>query len=235
MVNGKKHKRGARGSTEEETGTPKRSNMATAEAMLDEHQTTSIFDPSPTESIPVQTEEPSSASVEPSLAELREMLVDIKIDVCNLLRENENLKNNMDELKATIRGQNVEIANLRATLDKAMKQSADAEKDLAETRKLVDEQQEEIAELYDLQDHLEQYTRKNSLEIHGIPEEAYETTEEVVLKLASALDVPLTPQDIEISHKLRRKGAKPIIVKFVSHKIKTKLYKARTKLKNVNF
>ena len=59
-------------------------------------------------------------------------------------------------------------------------------KDLAETRKLVDEQ-EEIAELYDLQDHLEQYTQNNSLEIHGIPKEAYETTEEVVLKLASTL------------------------------------------------
>ena len=43
-----------------------------------------------------------------------------------------------------------------------------------------------------------------------MPEEAYETTEEVVLKLASALDVPVNPPDIEISHKLRRKGAKPI-------------------------
>ena len=163
------------------------------------------------------------------------MLVDIKIDVCNLLRENVAMKNNMDELKATIRGQNVEIANLRATLNEAMKQSADVERDLAETKKIVDEQQEEIAELYDLQDHLEQYTRKNSLEIHGIPEEAYETTEEVVLKLANALDVPVSSQDIEISHKLKRKGANPIIVKFVSHKVKTKLYKARTKLKNVKF
>ena len=221
MVNGKKHKRGARGWTEKETGTPKRSNMATVEAMLDEHQTLSIFDPSPTEAIPGHTEESSSAPVEPSLAELREMLVDIKIDVCNLLRENENMKNNMDELKTTIRGQNVEIAN--------------AERDLAAIRKLVDEQQEEIADLYDLQDHLEQYTRKNSLEIHGITEEAYETKEEVVVKLASALDVPVNPQDIEISHKLRKKGAKPIIVKFASHKIKTKLYKARTKLKNASF
>ena len=121
------HGKGAWGSTEEETGTPKRSNMATVEAMSDEHQTMSIFDPSLTEAIPGQTEESSSAPVEPSLAELREMLVDIKIDVCNLLRENENTKNNMDELKATIRGQNVEIANLRATLNEAMKQSADAE------------------------------------------------------------------------------------------------------------
>ena len=73
------------------------------------------------------------------------------------------------------------------------------------------------------------------MEIHGIPEEAYETTEEVVLKLANALNVPVNPQDIEISHKLGRKGAKPIIVKFVSHKVKTNLYKARTKLKNVSF
>ena len=114
-----------------------------------------------------------------------------------------------------------------------MKQSDDAERDLAETRKRVDLQEEEIAELYQLQDHLEHNTRKNSLEIHGIPETAYETTEEVVLKLANALDVPVNPQDIEISHKLRRKGAKPIIVKFVSHKIKTNLYKARRKLKKM--
>ena len=52
VVNGKKHKRGARGSTEEETGTRKRSNMATVQVMSDEHQTMSIFDPSPTEAIP---------------------------------------------------------------------------------------------------------------------------------------------------------------------------------------
>ena len=176
-------------------------------------------------------QESSLAPVEPSRTELREMLVDIKIDICSILRENETMKNNMDELKATFRGQNVEIANLRASLNKAMTQFDDAERDLIETRKIVDQQQEEIAELYDLQDHLEQYTRKNPLEIHGIPEEAYETTEEVVLKLANALNVPVSPQDIEISHKLGRKGAKPIIVKFVSHKVKTNLYKARTKLK----
>ena len=181
-------------------------------------------------------EESSLAPVEPSRTELREMLVDkIKIDICNILRENEAMKNSMDELKATIRGQNVEIANLRASLNKAMKQFDDAERDLVETGKIVDQQQSEIAELYDRQDHLEQYTRKNSLEIHGIPGEAYETTEEVVLKLANALDIPVNPQEIEVSHKLGREGAKPIIVTFVGHKVKTKLYIARTKLKNVSF
>ena len=233
MVKNKKNKRGARGSCEEETGTPKRSNMAaTAEPIS--HELASFAEPTRMEATPGQ-EESSTAPVEPSLIELREMLVYIKIDICNILRENEAMKKNMDELKATIRGKNVEIANLRASLNEAMKQFDDAERELAETRKIVDQQEEEIADLYDLRDHLEQYTRKNSLEIHGIPEEAYETTEEVVLKLANALDVPVNPQDIEISHKLRRKGVKPIIVKFVNHKTKTNLYKARTKLKNLSF
>lgn len=102
MVKGKKHKRGARGSTKEETGVPKRSNIGKVDAMSDEHQTMSILNPSPTEATPRQTEESSSAPVEQSLAELGEMLVDIKINVCNLLRENKNMKNNMEELKATI-------------------------------------------------------------------------------------------------------------------------------------
>ena len=63
-------------------------------------------------------------------------------------------------------------------------------------------------------------TRKNSLEIHGIPESAYTSTEEVVLKLAGAITVDVKPEDIEISHKLNSKGVKPIIVKFQNHKVK---------------
>ena len=69
--------------------------------------------------------------------------------------------------------------------------------------------------------------------IVGVPEGCYTTTEEIVLKIASALNVDHSPNDIEISHKLKRKGANAIIAKFESHKDKTKLYKERLKLKNV--
>lgn len=65
-----------------------------------------------------------------------------------------------------------------------------------------------------------------------MPESAYTSTEDVVLKVAEALEVPVQPQDIEISHKLNR-GIKPIIVKFLNHKVKSDLYRARAKLKNV--
>ena len=69
------------------------------------------------------------------------------------------------------------------------------------------EQEEEIAELSDLQDDVEQYTRKNPLEIHGSLE-SDNTSTEVVLKLAGAINVVVNPEDIEISHKLIRKGVK---------------------------
>ena len=71
-------------------------------------------------------------------------------------------------------------------------------------------------------EELENYTRKNSLEINGIPEEASNTTEDAVLKLGEALDVPISPSDIEISHQLNSQN-KPTIVKFLSHKVKSSL------------
>ena len=74
--------------------------------------------------------------------------------------------------------------------------------------------------------------RKNSLEIHGIPQEAYTTTEDVVLKIGEVLDVPISPGDIKISHQLKSQN-KPIIVKFLSHKVKSSLYKKRTVLKDI--
>jgi len=112
-------------------------------------------------------------------------------------------------------------------------QFAAREKELNDAKKQINEQQEEIAELYNLQDCLEQYTRKNSLEFHGIPESAYNSTEEAILKVAETLEVPVSLSDIEISHKLNTWGNKAIIAKFISHKAKTNLYRARTKLKNI--
>ena len=210
----KKHKRGERGSTDEELTTSKRAYMA---ATADE------------EGAPKEME----ISGEPSNFELREMLVDIQITVNNILFENKKISSDVLELKATVQKQQAELVSLKEALAKATKDRAATEKELTVAINKIDEQQEEIADLYDPQDRLEQYTRKNSLEIHGIPEEVYTSTEEVVLKLADVLEVPVASEDIEISHKLKTKSGKAIIVKFISHKVKTTLYRARAKLKNI--
>jgi len=72
------------------------------------------------------------------------------------------------------------------------------------------------------------------LEVHGVPKEAYGSMEEAVLAIANALDVDISSNDIEISdHLKRRNGNTAIIVKFACHKVKTKLYKARSRLKTM--
>ena len=47
------------------------------------------------------------------------------------------------------------------------------------------------------------------------------------------IGIDLSSDDIEISHCLNGKNSKPIIVKFLSYKDKSRIYKARTKLKNI--
>ena len=125
------------------------------------------------------------------------------------------------------------IFTLKTHLQKINNQYQEVEKQLYAAKRRVDEQLEEINELYDLQHKLEQYTWRNFFEIHGVPESMYTSTEEVVLKLAEVLKVPINPDNIEISHKLNRKWNKPIIVKFISHKTKTRLYKARDNLRKI--
>ena len=66
-----------------------------------------------------------------------------------------------------------------------------------------------------------------------MPENAYESTEELVIRVDEALNVEIKLDDIEISQKLKRKNTKAVIVKFLSHKVKSRLYKQRAKLKDL--
>ena len=59
--------------------------------------------------------------------------------------------------------QKTELTAVKTTLAKAMKQQDDLATELVAARKKISDQEGEIAELYDLQNELEQYTRVNSL------------------------------------------------------------------------
>ena len=211
----KKNKRGERGSTEiEELSSSKRLNMADTELQLD--------NASKSNSAAAITDEH-----EPTQAELKEVLINIQINVNNIIRGSIKIREEVVALRTTIQQQQEELTKIKPLV-------LTLQQELEDARRKVDEQ-EEISELYDLQDSLEQYTRKNSLEIHGIPENVYSSTEEAVLEVAKVLEVEVRPDDIEISHHLKGEvGAKPIIVKFVSHKKKAELYKQRTKLRNTS-
>ena len=223
-----KSKRGERGSSDNELANPKRLNMADANEATEE-----ATDEEATDEEAFEMEETKENDEEPSLLEIREMLVNIQITVSDIQMKNIQLTEEMAALRSIIESQKRDLDATKTTLVKVKRENKELKKELEAVRKKVTNREEEIEELYDLQDDLEQYTRKKSLEIHGIPENAYTSTEEAVLKVAEALDVPVAPNDIDISHNLYSEGEKPILVKFVSHKTKTQLYKKRTSLKHV--
>ena len=206
----RKHKRGERGSIEQDQSSSKRANMASK-----------------------NNDHVEEESEEPSRLELKEMLVGIKIDVSNILRENAKLTKELVELRSLIKEQKDEIDAMKVSIKKSKDQNLALENELVAARKKTDDEQGEIAELYCLQDNLEQCTKKQSLKNWGISDILYSSTEEAVMKIAEVLEVPMSPEDINTSHKIKSKGAGSILVKFQNHKAKSRLYKARTKLKNI--
>jgi len=168
ITGGKKNKKEVQGSTEEYTDTCKRANMA---AMPDDDPT---------------IEEQAITSSKTSPEEIKEIVLDINFYTSNIMQDNKRMRNDLAPLTCTtaVREQKFEVAKIKTSLKKISKQCADAKCDLEAARKRVNKQQDVIYKLYDLQDKLKQYTRKNSLEIHCVPESTYSTTdqEEVLLK-----------------------------------------------------
>ena len=103
---GRKHKKGERGSIEEDTATSKRANMAATQGQ-DEDELPITHQP---------TEELHKP--EPTLLELHEMLVGIQINANNIPRGNKELHSEMEELKSTVKRQTIEISTLKTQLQK---------------------------------------------------------------------------------------------------------------------
>ena len=163
------------------------------------------------------------------------MLAELQKSVTSILKENSTLREDIKQLKLSLQSKEREVSVLKTSFEEVSKTNETLKTELQQVKGKLQKQVEETDNLYTALDDLEQYTRENSLEIHGMPEDYYSTTEEVVLKLETALNVNVNPSDIEITQKLKRRGnnSSPVIVKFISHKVKTSLYKERVKLRNV--
>lgn len=84
-------------------------------------------------------------------------------------------------------------------------------------------------------DDLEQYIRRECLEIRGVPLGEEEDTNEIIRKVGDLVDVDIADKDISVSHRLPSKNHNAdssIIVKFVRRDIRDILYKSRTSLRN---
>ena len=116
--------------------------------------------------------------------------------------ENRKMADELAELKSSFGIQETQLNSLRESLSKATKANNAMKLELQALRAKVNKQKSATDELYERLDDLEQYSRKNSLEIHGVPEDLYTSAEDVVIKLSELLNEPVGGEDIDITHKI---------------------------------
>ena len=141
---------------------------------------------------------------------IKQQIPDLKTIVC-------------EAVQAATRPLQEEIQTLKTENDQLKKAYTDLEK--------------RIVQIEADKDALEQYSRRNSLRISGIPEQSVEVTDEIVLKLVNDLGVTLNSSDIDRSHRVgritdTRRKDRDIIVKFTSYNARQKLYRQRKELRD---
>ena len=126
------------------------------------------------------------------------------------------------------------VAGVNADLEK---KARDLEKKNNKLLKEVGRLNNKVTKLEDDLDSVEQYNRRNTLRIGGVPEEPSENTDAKVVKIASAADCTIQLNEIDRSHrvgKAKKDRPKDIIVKFVSYNARVRLYEARMRLKETD-
>ena len=89
-------------------------------------------------------------------------------------------------------------------------------------------------------DNAEQYSRRNCLRIVGVSEDDSESTDDVIMEIASEIQADIRPYDIDRSHRVGRAPSstepmpttpKAIIVKFATYRARNNFYRKRAELK----
>lgn len=130
-----------------------------------------------------------------------------------------HLKNLKEEIIERLQEENnllkVEMSHLKDNLNEKTQLIIDMEKDIID---------------------VQQYIRRNNIEIMGIPSTVKDNDlEKKVVEIAASIDVSITTEDIEACHRLKdRKNSKEkrTIVRFVNRKICDKLHQNKKKIKS---
>ena len=114
----RKNKRGARGSTEEDPNAAKRLNMASKE------EEAAAAEEEIAHGVEGQEER------EPSLLEIKALLIDIQTSIAKLTEENETLRKEVSDLKASLEFNDKELRDVKSSLATAASAYASLQKKL---------------------------------------------------------------------------------------------------------
>ena len=126
------------------------------------------------------------------------------------------------------------IPAVEAAVSKAVAQAtAERDEKIAALEEQLAETRQELKKTVIRLDQLEAYSRRNCLNISGVPERDGEDTDKLVLDIGKAAGVNLTPADLDRSHRIGRPGGdKPrnITVRLATHSARQSLLQAKRNL-----
>ena len=120
----------------------------------------------------------------------------------------------VEEIKASQTFLNKKFEELKSNVEEINSLNIDTK--FQNTKKKVIELESKIEKETTLRDELEQYGRRDNLEINGIPVSPNENTNEIIKEVAQKLNIKLLDSDISTSHRIPAMNGKhpAIIVKF---------------------
>lgn len=107
---------------------------------------------------------------------------------------------------------------------------------ISELKTALVKRDEKIEALEAKVDELEQYQRRQCLRIFGVEEQEAEDTDKLVMEVGKRIGVDVNVMDIDRSHRIGRRDVgndrpRPIIVKFVSYRKRSEVFKNKRLLK----
>ncbi|XP_046684669.1 uncharacterized protein LOC124370428 [Homalodisca vitripennis] len=169
----------------------------------------------------VQAEQ-GKLSLEDVMQAINEIKSDQKVIIADFNKSHESLDTKLAETAAILRSQVDEMKKYREGMEKLEAENKALRNEIAALETRVEEQ--------------EMYSRRNCIEIQGIPEEPTETVDDVVdivVKVGKAVNMDINATMIDACHRLgkkndaARRGPRGIIVKFVRRLDKEELQKRK--------
>ena len=171
---------------------------------------------------------------------------DLKLLVEEVLKKTNGMADDIQLIKANQEFISKQYDEIRTELNRIKIHMKEKDKTIKQLEHDVINLNEELAKEIEKNEALNQYGRRENLELHGIPVQKNENTNQIVINMMKHINIELKPTDISISHRLKSKFNHneendersfklhpPIIVKFVRRETRNLIFNKRTHLRKV--
>ncbi|KAH7979672.1 hypothetical protein HPB49_010370 [Dermacentor silvarum] len=160
-------------------------------------------------------------------SKLESITTGIRVDIESLVedikqsqRDMQEIKTSMDVMNRTFEQLGTDVHNVHRELSEVKHQQASIISDVRQLHGEVREIRQEIIEL-------QQYSRRNNLDIRNVPVSADESLPDLMQKLATCLKIELRTEDNDVVHRVpaKSKAQQNILVRFTSTTVRDKMIK----------